>query len=244
MPFYVNTSTGLYNKPQNYAPAPYASASYTPQPLIAGSAMARFKSASAMPYSGDIFGSIANAIGGAVNGLLGTPQPLGQGTPDSTLPTIMTTASFVNGRRYAAGVQAPDVPVALISSQIDMLPGFTGANVYPIANFPGTVPEGAAPGANFVITATRSGPTVNDQPLPPNVLWVVDYLPDVPTPVPDKPAPGGVPVPDKPSASSQASAPILGMQPMTFGLVALGVIVGGVLLVSHYDSSTRVHARG
>ena len=194
------------------------------------------------PYSGagDVASTISNWLGIPIQ----APDP-------NNLPTLATTKSFVQGRRYAAGIQAPNVPIATINAHLDMLPGFTGAVVYTLdpnlapdapGQFPGTVPQGVQPGANFVITATRSDPSVQDMPLPPNVLWVVDYLPDVPTPTP---SPDQV-VPDHPStpaAGAAAGALPFGLSPMAALGIALAGVVGIVLVTSHHEKSTRTYAR-
>jgi hypothetical protein len=132
----------------------------------------------------------------------------------------MSKFHFEQGRRYAAGVQAPGIPIVQFFNQVDILPGFSGAQVYPAGQAP--IPSGTPlGGADFVIVATRSDPTA-DVDLPPGVLWIVDVYPDMPT-VPSK-QPGAA----LPGTTPHESAPtkIMGFDPMTVLLVGLaGVVV-------------------
>jgi hypothetical protein len=167
----------------------------------------------------------------------------------SSAPTGGLTAHFVQGRRYAAGVAMPAGAPMLdeFMSKVDLLPGFSGAQVYPAVGFPGTPPAGA-PSFNYVITAQRSGPT-DDVVMPPQVVWVVDYLPDVPYPGQGSAPPPGVPPSTTPSSSGAypaagaASDTILGVDKTTAMIVGLVGIVGVVLIVSATGGHSHPRSR-
>jgi hypothetical protein len=137
----------------------------------------------------------------------------------------MTTFHFVLGHRYVAGIQSP-LPMQLFVNQIDLLPGFTDAQIFALEDAPIPAVDPSLPKADFVLVATRSDPT-DDVELPPGVVWVQDANPLIPTLPGTQP---GQPIPTPPGLPA-----LPGTTPSTTPhesavLVGLGVNVAGVVV--------------
>lgn len=159
------------------------------------------------------------------------------------IPTGGGTADFLESHTYAAGVQvSPFIPQAMIQSTIAQIPGFSDPQVFGIVNGqagPFTLPPGVPSGANYVVSAKRTGPDVRGQAYPPNIIWIVDAgaLPGGAPLAPIAPGPGGT----APSSTAKDDK-LFGMERTTLMLLALAGIVGIVLVTSKAEKHTRPHA--
>jgi hypothetical protein len=160
---------------------------------------------------------------------------------DLPLPVLLpsgATADFLQGHTYVGGVQvSPFVPQTMIQSTLANVPGFSDVQVFGIVGNsagPFTIPPNVPSGANYVVSVKRTGPDVKGQPLPGNVIWMMDAgaltggSPLAPIP----PGQGGT----EPSAGT---GKVLGLEPGTFVLIALAGVVGIVLFTSYGEKSTR-----
>ncbi len=164
----------------------------------------------------------------------------------TSIPSVGGSADFLQGHTYIAGIQvSPFIPQAMIQSTIAQIPGFSDPQVFGIIGGqagPYTLPSNVPDGANYVVSAKRTGADVKGQPYPANIIWILDAGSlgsggSGISPVP--PGPGGTP--PTPGASASAGK-ILGLEPTTLLLLGLAGIVGVVLLTSKHDEHTRVRA--
>jgi len=161
---------------------------------------------------------------------------------DLPMPVLLpsgATADFIQGRTYVGGVQvSPFVPESMIQSTLASVPGFSDVQVFGIVGDtagPFKIPPNVPSGANYVVSVKRTGPDVKGQPLPGNVIWMMDAgaLPGGSPLAPIPPGPGGTP------PSETGGSKVLGLEPTTFVLIALAGVVGIVLYTSHSEKSTR-----
>ena len=196
--------------------------------------------------SGSLPGPIPDfGIPATISGWLGrTPSPSGDIPPAGDVGPIVATgatyfgqATFIQGHHYLAGIQvAPYIPENMIAPTIGQLPGFDDIQVHAIVGDqagPFAIPAGTQSlNANYAVSLHRSGPDVQNQPLPPNVLWVTDIGQMA---LPGAPVPAGQPL--TPGAAAISKGPF-GLEPMAFVLLALAGIVGVVLVTS---AGTKPH---
>lgn len=190
---------------------------------IGTSALAQFARAQTSPVANFTPAQVAHlqeTLPPGAHPLIGIFGGDGYITPpgDQGTNSPMTTFHFIQGKRYAAGIQAPAIPLPTFISSVDLLPGFSGAQVYPAAQAPLPAQATTLAKADYVLIATRSDPS-GDVELPPGVLWVIDLDATIPI------VPGAQPGSAVPGTAKPADNKIFGLDPMVAGGLGLAAVV-------------------